>query len=94
VRFAAGAERVLATGDDRFAALALTADGAALADTTTGRLHPLPLPSPVAPRDVVSAHLAGRRVLLGTAGKGLWVADLALPAPAAGGSTVTTTAAP
>lgn len=94
VRFAAGAERVLPTGDDRFAALAVTPQGVALADTATGALHPLPLPAPVAPGDVVSALLDGRRVVLGTAGKGLWVADLALPAAAGGGGAVSTTAAP
>jgi photosystem II stability/assembly factor-like uncharacterized protein len=80
VRFAAGADRVLPTGDDRFAALVVSADGLALADTATGRLHPLPVP--LMPREVVSAVLHGRRLLLGTAGKGLWVADLALPGAA------------
>jgi hypothetical protein len=79
-RVAAGAERVLSTGDDRFAALVVTEDGVALADTATGQLHPLPVP--LLPREVVSAVLDGKRILLGTAGKGLWVADLALPGAA------------
>jgi hypothetical protein len=78
VRFASGVERVLPTGDGRFVALVVSADGVALADAATGRLHPLPVP--VLPREVATALLDGRRLHLGTAGKGLWVADLALPA--------------
>jgi hypothetical protein len=44
---------------------------------------------PLLPREVVSAVLDGKRILLGTAGKGLWVADLRLPGaePAPGAPT-------
>lgn len=96
VRFAAGAERVMATGDDRFAAVvAGEIDGqpaVSLADTATGRLHPLPLPAAVAAREVASALLDGRRLLLGTTGKGLWVADLHLPGEVVAGGGAATAA--
>ncbi|HEX2164501.1 MAG TPA: hypothetical protein VHM02_11180 [Thermoanaerobaculia bacterium] len=91
VRFASGADRALATGDDRFAALVVSADGAALADAATGRLHPVPLP--VRPRDVSAAAVHDGRLLLGTAGYGLWVTELALEAGAGPGG-ATTAAAP
>jgi hypothetical protein len=95
-RLAEGAARVHPTGDPRYPALVVTADGAFLAEPASGLLHPVALP--VQPREVTAASLDGDRLVVGTSGYGLLLAEVAPPAPepapAGGGAVVTAAPAP
>jgi len=74
VRLADGPARALATGDARYPALVLTAEGLALAEAGTGRLHPVDFPFRT--YLVSSAAVLGGRLLVGTAGQGLLWTEL------------------
>ena len=69
VRLADGPARALATGDARYPALLVTADGLALAEAGTGRLYPVAFPFHT--YMAASAAVLGDRLLVGTAGQGL-----------------------
>jgi len=80
VEVARGPVRLLATGDAAHPALVAGRDGLALLDTGSGRLLPVDFPLPA--EEVVSAMVFrpatgdDRRLLLGTAGHGLYWASL------------------
>jgi photosystem II stability/assembly factor-like uncharacterized protein len=80
VRITGDAVRLLPTGDDDRPALVAKADGLALLDADSGELLPVDFPLPAA--EVLSAMLhrpapgAAPRLLLGTAGHGLYWAPL------------------
>ena len=82
VRLSDGPARALATGDARYPALLVTADGLALAEAGTGRLHPVDFP--FRPYLVSSAAVLLGRLLVGTAGQGLLWTELPAREGAAG----------
>ena len=71
----AGGAEVVPTGDPRYPALLVGEGGAFLAEPAAGRLYPVALPVPA--RDVTAALLADGRLVLGTSGYGLLIADVA-----------------
>ena len=70
-----GGVEVRPTGDPRYPALLVGEGGAFLAEPAAGRLYPVALPVPA--RDVTAALLAEGRLVLGTSGYGLLIADVA-----------------
>ena len=83
VEVARGRRRLLTTGDPAYPAVVAGEDGLALLDVVSGRL--LPVDFPLAAEEVASAMLfspaagAGRRLLLGTSGHGLYWAPVPVP---------------
>lgn len=69
-RLAEGPARLVATGDARFAALVRRGDELLLLDAELGRL--LPLAPPFRAADLLTARVAGDRLLAGTSAYGLW----------------------
>jgi len=66
--------RVLPTGDARYPAVVLEADGAKLYDRAARAFRPLDVPFPA--RDIAAALVRGGRLFLGTSGYGLQIRDL------------------
>ena len=87
-----GGAEVRPTGDPRYPALLVGESGAFLAEPAAGRLYPVALPVPA--REVTAALLVDGRLVLGTSGYGLLIADVAAPSADTLAPSSSTSAAP